>query len=214
MRIKRKLSKIDLFIKKFQDPSTTFVSLSEFNENVNENENLIEIFHLLTEVKRKSSENIIVYQFLTHLLSYFTQTNRIHHSERWIQQFRSFSTIYFLLSSNSTANHLKFLISIWETSEFAAKWLFSSLDLKKTVLEIASTSTGRKCSIFDDKIHFFRFFLPKFRAQSTFFTRFSLIYKDSTENIEFILENLKNHVILSQKPIKFDCSTIETWNSW
>ena len=60
MRIKRKLSKIDLFIKKFQDPSTTFVSLSEFNENVNENENLIEIFHLLTEVKRKSSENITV----------------------------------------------------------------------------------------------------------------------------------------------------------
>ena len=233
MGIKRKLSEIDfsidLFIKKFQDPETTFVSLSEFNENANENEDLIEILlktapnfeisHLLTEVKRKSSENITLYRFLTHLLAYFTQTNQIHHSERLIQQFSSFSTIYFLLSSNSTANHLKIilklLISISETSEFAAKWLFSSLDLKKPcwklLLRRRDVRDPENVRFSTIKFIFSAFFYENselnrriLQELDVFHEIFSGLPKDSTENIEFILENLKNHVILSNSITKSD----------
>jgi len=70
--------------------------------------NLDDILALITEEKRKASENITLYRFLTTLMEYFSRKNSSILSEIVIKKFISVSssihTIYFMLSSHSTAS--------------------------------------------------------------------------------------------------------------
>ena len=137
MGLKRKLSaidfSIDVFVKKFQDPSTTFLSLSEFNENAIENGDLVEqlfrtvphfdIAHLLSETKRKSSETITLYRFLTHLLVYFVRTDRIHHADRLISLFnkinlKSLVRLYRIDEQRTRANVHKLLTIVLNSKRY------------------------------------------------------------------------------------------------
>jgi hypothetical protein len=74
---------IEIFVKNLKDPESCFLALSEFNEHVRQlsseeiidglmenllqylKSNLDDILALITEEKRKASENITLYRFLT-----------------------------------------------------------------------------------------------------------------------------------------------------
>ncbi|CAF4192822.1 unnamed protein product, partial [Rotaria sp. Silwood2] len=149
---------IETFVKNLKDPESSFLALSEFNEHVRhlssqeeidqlmENirqdlkSNLNDVLALMTEEKRKSSENITLYRFLTTLLEYFSRKNDLTLSETIIKKFVSISssiyTIYFMLSSHSTASHLKitlrFLLSMIQQNEYTARLIFPLIDFKRS----------------------------------------------------------------------------------
>ncbi|CAF0988647.1 unnamed protein product [Adineta ricciae] len=148
---------IETFIKNLKDPESSFLALSEFNEYVRQlpspeklddlienllqglNSSLDNVVGLISEEKRKASENITLYRFLTTLLEHFSLKNHSNLAEVILKKFisipTSIHTIYFMLSNHSTASHLKitlrFLLSIVQQNEYHARSIFSLIDFKR-----------------------------------------------------------------------------------
>ncbi|CAF3991334.1 unnamed protein product [Rotaria magnacalcarata] len=232
---------IETFVKNLKDPETSFLALSEFNEHVRQvssqelidelmenllqylNSNLNDILTLITEEKRKSSENITLYRFLTTFMEYFSRKNESILSETVIKKFVSISssihTIYFMLSSHSTASHLKttlrFLLSMIQLNEFNARLIFSLIDFKrpcwKPLLkrrDIRDTEDVRYWTI--------KFFLSPLVYQNLDTIRnlikeqdihheiFNGLVNDSRTTIEYILDEMRTNIIMVPGVTKTD----------
>ncbi|CAF3637003.1 unnamed protein product [Rotaria socialis] len=232
---------IETFVKNLKDPETSFLALSEFNEHVRQvssqelidelmenllqylNSNINDILTLITEEKRKSSENITLYRFLTTFMEYFSRKNELILSETVIKKFVSISssihTIYFMLSSHSTASHLKttlrFLLSMIQLNEFNARLIFSLIDFKrpcwKPLLkrrDIRDTEDVRYWTI--------KFFLSPLVYQNLDTIRtlikeqdihheiFNGLVNDSRTTIEYILDEMRANIIMVPGVTKTD----------
>ncbi|CAF1172950.1 unnamed protein product [Rotaria sordida] len=232
---------IEIFIKNLKDPESSFLALSEFNEHVRhlssqeeidqlmENflqylkSNLNDVLALITEEKRKSSENITLYRFLTTLLEYFSRKNDLILSETIIKKFVSISnsiyTIYFMLSSHSTASHLKitlrFLISMIQQNEFSARLIFSLIDFKRLCWKPLFKRRDIRDSE-DVRYWVIKFFLSPLIYQhidtirnlikepNIFHEIFNGLVNDSRHTIEFILGEIRTNIIMVPGVTKTD----------
>ncbi|CAF3739261.1 unnamed protein product [Rotaria sp. Silwood1] len=224
---------IETFIKNLKDPETSFLALSEFNEYIRhltsqeeidqliENllqylkSNLNDILALIIEEKRKSSENITLYRFLTTLLEYFSKTNNLILSEIVIKKFisitNSIHTIYFMLSNHSTASHLKitlrFLLSMIQQNEFSARLIFSLIDFKRSCWKPLFKRRDIR-DIEDVRYLTIKFFLSPLvyqhidtiknliKEQNIFHEIFNGLVNDSRHTVEFILNEIRTNIIM------------------
>ncbi|CAF1184286.1 unnamed protein product [Rotaria sp. Silwood1] len=224
---------IETFIKNLKDPETSFLALSEFNEYIRhltsqeeidqliENllqylkSNLNDILALIIEEKRKSSENITLYRFLTTLLEYFSKTNNLILSEIIIKKFisitNSIHTVYFMLSNHSTASHLKitlrFLLSMIQQNEFSARLIFSLIDFKRSCWKPLFKRRDIR-DIEDVRYLTIKFFLSPLvyqhidtiknliKEQNIFHEIFNGLVNDSRHTVEFILNEIRTNIIM------------------
>ncbi|CAF1560592.1 unnamed protein product [Rotaria sp. Silwood1] len=224
---------IETFIKNLKDPETSFLALSEFNEYIrhltsqeeidqlienllqNLKSNLNDILALIIEEKRKSSENITLYRFLTTLLEYFSKTNNLILSEIVIKKFisitNSIHTIYFMLSNHSTASHLKitlrFLLSMIQQNEFSARLIFSLIDFKRSCWKPLFKRRDIR-DIEDVRYLTIKFFLSPLvyqhidtiknliKEQNIFHEIFNGLVNDSRHTVEFILNEIRTNIIM------------------
>ncbi|UJR08114.1 hypothetical protein I4U23_012391 [Adineta vaga] len=232
---------IETFHKNLKDPESSFLALSEFNEHVRQlssqekldelmenllqtlKSNLDDIVTLISEEKRKSSENITLYRFLTTLMEYFSSKNHSNLSETVFKRFisipTSVHTIYFMLSNHSTASHLKitlrFLLSMVQQNEFHARSIFSLIDFKRPCWKPLFKRRDIRDQE-DVRYWVIKFFLSPLvyqhidtirnliKEQDIFHEIFYGLVHDSRTTVQFILDEIRTNIIMIPGVTKTD----------
>ncbi|CAF4032087.1 unnamed protein product, partial [Adineta steineri] len=232
---------IETFVKNLKDPESSFLALSEFNEHVRQlssqeklgelienillslKSNLDDVLPLITEEKRKTSENTTLYRFLTTLMEYFSTKNYSTLSELIMKRFLSITssihTIYFMLSSHSTASHLKvtlrFLLSMVQQNEYYARSIFSLIDFKRPCWKSLLKRRDIRDSE-DVRYWVIKFFFSPLvyqhidtirnliKEHDIFHEIFYGLVNDSRNTVEFILDEIRTNIIMVPGVTKTD----------